>query len=365
MPNLLDYLCWRGDLLLSERPFCEADSAVLARVSYLPFQALELKETDALSLGEAADRLCALPDVDARIVLSGDRRMLRALASSPRFRSMTLTGFRSVFDAEKETQFCAMTLVLGDGRRYVSYRGTDNTLVGWKENLNMSFTCPVPAQLLAVAYLRDLAAGTDSPLLLGGHSKGGNLAVYAGAFCGPEIQDRIETVWNFDGPGFDGKVLAEPVYERLCPRVRTVIPQSSIVGMLLEHEDPYEVVRSAETGLMQHDLYSWETTPLGFVRLETVTRGSLFLDRAITDWLRGTDAAQREAFVDAVYEILTTTNAKTLREMNEHKLQSAAAVLKSLSRLDEPTRKTVTRTLGAFLHSAARQLGERPARRGR
>ena len=158
MPNLLDYLCWRGDLLLSERPFCEADSAVLARVSYLPFQALELKETDALSLGEAADRLCALPDVDARIVLSGDRRMLRALASSPRFRSMTLTGFRSVFDAEKETQFCAMTLVLGDGRRYVSYRGTDNTLVGWKENLNMSFTCPVPAQMLAVAYLRERTA---------------------------------------------------------------------------------------------------------------------------------------------------------------------------------------------------------------
>ena len=362
MADLLDYLRWRGDLLLSERPFCEADSAVLARVSYLPFQALGLGETDVLSLGEAADRLIALPDTEARIVLSGDRIMLKELASSVRYRSMALSGFRYVFDEAKETQFCAMTLHLGDGRRYLSFRGTDNTLVGWKENLNMSFTCPVPAQLLAVAYLREAAALAPGPLLLGGHSKGGNLAVYAGAFCGAEIQDRIETIWNFDGPGFDGKVLSAPVYGRICPRVRTVIPQSSIVGMLLEHEDPYEVVRSEESGLMQHDIYSWEVTRQGFVRLETVTRGSLFLDRAVTDWIRGTDPAQREAFVDAVYEILTTTNAKTLREMNEHKYQSALAVLKTLSRLDEPTRKTVTKTLGAFLRSAARQLG-RPFRR--
>ncbi len=357
MADLHDYLLWRGDLLLSERPFCEADSAVLARASFLPFQTLELKETDALSLGEAADRLLALPDIDGRIVLSGDRAMLRELSSSDRFRAVTLSGFRYVFDETKETQFCAVTLHLGDGRRYLSFRGTDNTLVGWKENLNMSFTCPVPAQLLAVSYLRDAAALAPGPLLLGGHSKGGNLAVYAAAFCGAEIQDRIETVWNFDGPGFDGKVLSEPVYGRICPRVRTVIPQSSVVGMLLEHEDPYEVVRSEVNGLMQHDIYSWDVSRDGFIRLETVTRGSLFLDRAVTDWIRGTDPAQREAFVDAVYEILTTTNAKTLREMNEHRFQSTLAVLKALSHLDEPTRKTVTKTLGAFLRSAARQLG--------
>lgn len=356
MANLLDYMAWRDDLTLERDALNEIDGVILARVAYFPFDAIGMSGKTRISLGAAMAAFLLVPDIKSKVLFREDYNLIKRLGDSPRFRGMELFGYENIFEAEKETQFSAVTVALGDGRHYVSFRGTDNTLVGWKENFNMSFESPVPAQLLAVKYLEKIAGSVKGRLVLGGHSKGGNLAVYAGAFCGGAIQDRLDAVYNFDGPGFVQKVLDEPGYDRICGRVRTLVPQSSVVGMLLEHEEEYAIVYSTQSGLLQHDVYSWETEQTHFVRLETVTDGSYFVDAALTDWIASLDNTQREAFVDAVYTILSETNATTLREMGEHWFSSAMAILRSLRELDEPTRETVKATLQALLRSAGEEL---------
>lgn len=356
MSNLFDYLTWRDDLSLAQSPFNEVDGAILARVSYFPFDLIELSEKSVITLGEASAAFLALPDMRQKVLFRDDYPLMEALAVSPRFRDMKLLAYRNTFDMENEVQFSAITLQLAEELYYVSFRGTDNTLVGWKENLNMGFEAPVPAQLLAVDYLRELSEKLAGRFLLGGHSKGGNLAVYAGAFCDEVLQSRVAEVYNFDGPGFDEKLMGQPGYDRICERVHTLIPQSSVVGMLLEHEEEYTVVHSTQMGLLQHDIYSWEVVRDRFIHLETVTNGSLFVDKTVKDWIAGMDYDRREAFVEAAYGVLSETNASTLREMNENRVGSMLAVLRSLKDMDEPTRKLVTEVIGAFIRSAGEVL---------
>lgn len=352
MTNLFDYLYWRGDISTRFAAFQELDGAILARLSYLPFELVLPEPPEApLPLRDVAAMLLAVPELEARVTQPEDLHLLRTVLECERFRNAEVLGFASRRDAETQTQFSALTLRLRPDELLVSFRGTDNTLVGWKEDFNMGFVCPVPAQELAVAYLEQLAAQYPGALRIGGHSKGGNLAVYASAFCSAPVQERILAVYNYDGPGFDETILRRDGYRAICGRVHTFVPQSSVVGMLLGHEEEYTIVHSERMGLMQHNIYSWEVEPTGFLELETVTNSSRFIDHTIKAWIAGMDVQQRERFVDAVYDIMKETNAQTLRDLNENRLNSAMSVLRSLKNLDEQTRSDVTHAIGLLLKS--------------
>ena len=220
----------------------------------------------------------------------------------------------------------------------------------------MAFTCPVPAQRLAAHYAASAMLRFPGEFLLGGHSKGGNLAVYAAAFCPAALQQRIAAVYNNDGPGFDADVIALPGYQRICARVQTFVPQSSIVGMLLEHEEAYTIIHSTGDGFGQHNLYTWEVLRDRFVTLETVTNGSRFLDRTLKQWLAGLEPEQRERTIDTVYHMLCETNAETLHELKENRFSRALALLRSAKGLDEDTRKLLVHAAGVFFRSAGRSL---------
>ena len=220
----------------------------------------------------------------------------------------------------------------------------------------MAFTCPVPAQRLAAHYAASAMLRFPGEFLLGGHSKGGNLAVYAAAFCPAALQERIAAVYNNDGPGFDAEVIALPGYQRICARVQTFVPQSSIVGMLLEHEEAYTIIHSTGDGFGQHNLYTWEVLRDRFVTLETVTNGSRFLDRTLKQWLAGLEPEQRERTIDTVYHMLCETNAETLHELKENRFSRALALLRSAKGLDEDTRKLLVHAAGVFFRSAGRSL---------
>ena len=174
---------------------------------------------------------------------------MNELLNSRRFNSMKLFAYVNKIDEKTQTQFSAITIKINENELYISFRGTDNTLIGWKEDFNMGFVFPVPAQELAVDYIEKIASRHSENMLVGGHSKGGNLAVYSAAFCSEAVQNRIEIVYNFDGPGFDEKVLQKDGYKRICNKVNTFVPQSSVVGMLLNHEERYIIVHSTQLGL--------------------------------------------------------------------------------------------------------------------
>lgn len=341
MANILDYLRWRGDLPLTASPFNAVDSLILSVLAYVPFDGVV--PPSATRKGPTiAEAAAGLAESGAAAFRDGDDRdLLAALAASERFGSMRLCAYENVIDIGREKQFAAVTALTGDGRAYVAYRGTDHTLVGWKEDFNMSFMTPVPAQEAAVAYLERVASGLRGRLRLGGHSKGGNLAVYAASFCRPRTQRRVSEVYNNDGPGFDASVIARDGYGNVRDRIRSFVPQSSIIGMLLEHAERYTVVQSTESGLMQHDPYSWSVLGTDFITVQQVTDESLFVDRTLKEWVGAMEPAQRELFIDAVFDVLSATEARTLAELSGDWLKSSITVAKTLRGLDEATRKVM------------------------
>ena len=254
------------------------------------------------------------PDAPRKVRVDKDLELLAAAAASERFGNIRLTFYRDIFIPKEDTQFAAITCLLDDGSACAIYRGTDNTLVGWKEDFNMTFLDHIPAQQLAAEYLRELASVFMGTLHLAGHSKGGNLAVYAAAMVDESTQARITEVCNLDGPGFMAHIIEHPGYQRILPRIHTYMPQSSIFGMLLEHPEPHTIIKGHAVGLLQHDPYNWDVLGAGFIPDEP-TADSLFLERTLTSWLAGMDTEERNEFFDAVFGLLMTDNTINLRDM--------------------------------------------------
>ena len=356
MTNLFDYLTWRGDLPMDRVPFCPVDALILSTLSYVHFGAIIPPAPGApICIGQAAkDYLSLPPGKRGRCRCEDDLKLLEALAAAPRFSSLELTGYEDRFIPEEETQFGAMTVLLPDGSAFLVFRGTDATLVGWKEDFNMSFMDVVPAQLAAEDYTRKFASGFSGPLHLCGHSKGGNLSVFAAVSCPAEIRDRIRSVYSFDGPGFTQYLLSQPGYQELLTRIFTFVPQSSVVGMLMERKEPYTVVRSGRVGLLQHDPYSWEVVGGSFVQVEEITPGSRIADQALTTWLAELTPKQRETVVDTVYNLLTSGDASLVSDTLRP--QNLAAVLRALRDTPGKDLLAVTDSLSQLARSAAQAL---------
>jgi len=212
----------------------------------------------------------------------------------------------------------------------------------------------VPAQREAVNYITRVIAELNLPLRTGGHSKGGNLAVYAASMCPPSAQRRIEAVYNFDGPGLSAAAARSDGYAAIESRIETYLPESSIVGILLERSERYHVVKSSAEGVMQHHPLSWQVTPSGFELLDELDRQSLYADRTIRDWLAEMSAQQRKTFVNALYSIMESTGARTLNEIDWQK--SAPRMLEAFGDLDLRTKAALILSLGRLAGSALRNL---------
>ena len=305
MADMFDYLLWRGDLPFSHVPPGPVDALIFTALCYIQFDGIvPTTPEQGISLEDATAAFLKDPKSTQKIRVDQDLDLLAAVTISPRFRHTRLSFYRSIFIPEQDTQFCAMTWHLDDGSAFLSFRGTDYTLVGWKEDFNMAFLESVPAQRLALEYVQEFAAAHVVPLYLGGHSKGGNLAIYAAAKCEPAIQDRMVQVYNHDGPGFMDHFLRDPGYHRILPKIRSYLPQSSVFGLLLGHEEPHTIIRSRQMSLLQHDLYNWEIEGNGFQVVDDFTPDSRFIDRTFKIWLDGMSPAERGAFVETLFRLL-------------------------------------------------------------
>lgn len=315
MPDMFDYLTWRGDVPFAALGPNPVDGLILSTLAYIDFSAaVPHTPYSRVSLEQAAVRVLADPDAPRKVRVDRDLELLAAAAATDRFRQISLTYYRDVFIPQEDTQFAAMTFLLDDGSAFLAFRGTDNTLVGWKEDFNMTFLEHIPAQILASEYIEELASVFTGPLHVAGHSKGGNLAVFSAAMCGNSIQDRILDVSNLDGPGFMAHVINHPGYQRILPKIHTYMPQSSIFGLLLEHGEPHTIIQARQLGLLQHDPYNWEVLGPGFIPDEA-TPDSLFLERTLQSWLEGMDMEQRNEFFDALFGLLMTDNTIDVRDM--------------------------------------------------
>ena len=351
MPNILDYLTWRGDVPFSVSPPNEVDNYIHCKIGTLDFTGIVPENELYVPLPQAVEAYFAAGGAEKLGALSSPyiAPMVKRLPETVRFREVMLTGFRQVYDEKKTEQFSALTLRLPGGQHYVTFRGTDDTIVGWKEDLNMSFLEEIPSQKQAVEYVARVARQySDKTIRIGGHSKGGNLAVYSAAKSSGEIQERIVAVHNNDGPGFAWDISETPGHKRIASRIHTILPQTSVVGMLMEHEKRYQVVHSTYDGLYQHDGFSWQVLGTQFVHLDDFSREGKLVDETLSSWADSLNTQQREALADALYSVFTASGAKTLSELTEEKLKSAAAMLKTYKNLDRETRRMVTEAFMLF-----------------
>lgn len=356
MPNMMDYLTWRGDLTLRQASWNLVDSLLMASLSYNPFQDT-VSDPQGKTLRECAP-LLGLENMTGGQYFQQWRALLFAMAESERFGGMRLHDYVNEVDEERIIQFSALTAEMEDGSTFVAFRGTDNTLVGWREDFHMSFETPVPAQVEALAYLRRQAERTERPLRVAGHSKGGNLAAYAAAHLPPEFQRRILSVCSFDGPGLDEDTMNSPGYERIRPVLHSVLPQSSIVGLLMHYHPDYLVVRSTAVSILQHDAFTWQVRGTGFEELRQVDAASRIMDETLHAWLQNASPEQRRRFVDAMFEILNATHAETIAEMSNEKFRSALSMIQATRDMDPETRRMFNHLIGEFLRLGAGNVWE-------
>lgn len=358
MANVCDYVRWRGDLTLEQSEFNEIDNLILARFSYFPFDKI-IRENEIATIKELSRRFSNQDVTKLPILWKDDVELFPLMGNFKRFGGMLATKYINKIDAEQEKQFSAITVLMPNDIIYVSYRGTDNTIVGWKEDFNMSFKSHIASQISAKQYLEEIAKEyPSSKIIIGGHSKGGNIAVYAATFASKDVKDRIINVYNNDGPGFCEDVIETPEYQEILPRVHTYIPQSSIIGRLMNHKEKYTIVESVQKGIMQHDLYSWQVLGKEFVTLKKLTSESEFIDKTIKDWLENVEPEKREQVIDAVFEILNTTEAQTMKELKANWFANAKTILGTYKNIDSDTKEMVWQTVNELLKVAKNNIFE-------
>ena len=360
--TVFDYLRWRGDLTFAQDAFNEVDNLVLCIITYLNFRRFpELRSREpenAVLLGDIVPQMTA-EDEQQGLSPNDYIPLMKLAAESRRFGGVRMLGYETVRDEEREMQLDALSFLVPDGTLFCAFMGTDRSLVGWKENLNLSFMDAVPAQIGAAEYVEDMARHCpERPLRIGGHSKGGNLAVWAGVFCPTAVQRRIAAVWSNDGPGFHDDILSLPRHIRLAERIHTIVPKSSVVGMLLEHEEDYTVVDSSQQGLMQHDGFSWAVLGNRFVRLHSVTRQARLTDQELRGWVQGLTVEQREKFVDSAFQVLEASGAQTLTDLKADSFKAVRPMVRALKDLDKETREALLKFMSILFMSNLRMTLE-------
>ena len=347
MANIFDYIQWRGDLSVSKDEFNKIDNLILSRFSYFPFDEI-IKENEVVTIRELSERFNKKDKSKMPILWEDDLSLFPVMGLSKRFGEMKATRYVNKINVEQEKQFSAITMIMPDDTIYISYRGTDNTVVGWKEDLNMTFKSHIPSQIDSVKYLEQIAKEYPNKIRVGGHSKGGNLAVYASIFANDNIKNRIINIYNNDGPGFNDEIIKTEEYKDMIKKVETYIPQDSIFGRLLNYADKYTVVKSIQKGIMQHDLYSWQLLGKEFVSLKEVTNGSKFIDKSIKYWLEQIDMNTREQVIDIIFQVINTTKVDTLTELKNHWFSNVKIILNSYKLVDSENKKMILETLSAL-----------------
>lgn len=369
--TVADYLCWRGDLTFAQDAFNEVDNLILCIITYLNFRrfdALRSRDPDhAIPLGEIVKRMT--PEDEQQGLSPNDYiPLMQMAADSRRFHGVRIFGYETVRDETREMQLDALSFLVPDGTLFCAFMGTDRSLVGWKENLNLSFMDAVPAQIGAVEYVEDMAWHCpERPLRIGGHSKGGNLAAYAAMHIPETLQSRMLGAYNNDGPGFRRDVTDTAEYRRVADRLHTYIPADSIVGVLLEHTEDYTVVASSSRAIMQHEPLTWGVLGRRFIRRDDRSELGKLSDDVLREWIASLSQQEREEFSAALFDMFTQGGKlRSLEEVRQKDLLRRLAadekqkgiVSEVMRRLLSDMKDEMLRTAGEGLKETAETLKE-------
>ena len=359
--NVFDYLSWRGDVPLALSPFNPVDSLVLSELSYTDFSGVLSPDGEPVCLQDACAAFFSVHDraeVAARRSYTARAPLLMdSMLRGARFQDLRLCRYETVNDYADATQFAALTFLLPDGTAFVAFRGTDGTILGWKEDMEMSYHSHSKGQLLAADYLSRVGAALDCPLLVGGHSKGGNLAVYAAAFCDSAVQPRITEIYSLDGPGFRDDVRAAAGYRAVMDRTHAIIPDTSIIGLLLAIDCPHQVVKSDASGIVQHDGFTWQTGPTDF-ESAALSRMGEFMENTISNWVSRQDDETLRSMVNSIFSVLETPGEDSFSALRLQKRKTAELLMAGIRALPKEKQRELLQAAGKLVASGGTGLLE-------
>ncbi len=365
MANLFDYLEWRGDITFDMMPVNEVDCLLLSWLSYVDFGEIAPEGFRGGVTVKKASKLF-LEKFDLEKILSESLSFtrtsglaLKKCAETDRFRNARIMGYRNEIDYSNDSQFSAVTIQIDPKTSVVVFRGTDDTIVGWKEDFNMCFMPKVPAQEKALAYLNEAASKIRGNIYVCGHSKGGNLAIYAACLTNKRTADRIERVYNFDGPGFGDETILGPEAEEMLDKTESYTPSESIVGTLLNHVSKYTVVRSSQRSVMQHDAASWLVSGKHFITADEVEENSKIFDETMKNWLKQMNDVERHEFIDALFKILSANEARTTVDISSDVFKSLTGMLKEFKNLSKESKAMLKKFTGVFLKEGSGSIMKR------
>ena len=359
MGNIMDYINWRGDLSFEQSKFNEVDNLILACFSYVNLDGIpavaEQKGIELKNLAEEFMKLHTMEELEAdKSFIRLAPFMMLEMAETNRFGNSVIRNYVNEIVTEAEQQFAAVEIVLEDGTSYVSFRGTDDTIIGWKEDFNLS-TGVVPAQERAVEYVRRVSENTSGMLRVGGHSKGGNLAIYGAVMC-KEAHEKILEVYSNDGPGFSKEFQELPETEEMMDKIIRIIPEYSIIGTLLEHEKDPVIVASSSKGLLQHDGFSWEVQGPALVRRDSLSRTALRFIEILHKWIDGMEMEQKKVLIEDLFATLQASGYENLSEVQSGGLKSLAAMVKRVEKFAPESRGMMQELLVAICGGWLEQL---------
>lgn len=345
MGNILDFVKWRGDLDFSQDSFHEVDALILSAVSYVELEDIVSENLEEqILLSDAYEEFQGYLENPkyrklGRVIPDDVLVLFEKMAACKRYASLRMSGYVNHIDEQSEEQFAAVTFQNDQGEIYVVYRGTDDTIVGWKEDFNIAYLDVIPAQEAALQYLIGVAGLLKGKINLMGHSKGGNLAIYSGTKCGKRLQKRIKGIYNMDGPGFSEEFLSLDRYQAVNEKTYWYLPYESMIGTLLCHGTNEYVVKSANRGILQHDPFSWEVTGRQLFRESRLSKESLIAHLAIDECMKKLTVSQRKQFVSIVFDALAATEAKTLSEIT---LKNVKGLIDAVKNADPESKKLLT-----------------------
>ncbi len=360
MANIHDYLIWRGDVPFSVSPFNEVDGLVLSELAYADFHGVVPEDGERVTIEEAR-RLFWDKHTKEEIMAQDSYTktapfLLDGMAGKARFGGTAMAYYYDVIDTDEDIQLAAVTFYLPDGTAFVAFRGTDDTVVGWKEDFILSYMPETEGQRRAAQYLNRHFSGQTLLLRVGGHSKGGNLAMFAAIKAEPQVRRQIIAVYNNDGPGFLKEFTETDAYRDMLPRIICTVPEKAVIGTLLTNKAYQHVVKSTASGIYQHDGFSWQVLGTRFVETEKRTEGSVVLESTLHQWLSEQSEENRRMFVNTLFGLLESTGKATIGEIKGDMLGSLLSMKKMLETMQKEQRDTIWNMLVQFFMAGSDTL---------
>ena len=345
MGIIFDYLDQVAYDSIYDTPFNELDMLMLTEITYLPFDQIvsdQMSPDCTCRLFEAAEKV---PQDLSMLVTKNRLKLLEKVASSTRFKNIKLMGYVNDIDSDVQKQFAAMIFKIKPDSYVLTFRGTDDSIIGWKEDFHMTYMDQVPAQKTAVNYLRKAMDALPGQFILTGHSKGGNLASYAASQIEPKYQERIQSIYSYDAPGLNHSVITSQGYQTISDKIKRYIPQGSIVGMMLETPKQAQIVKStAIGGLAQHDTFSWQISDQTFVLLDNLNPDSLQVDKTLKNWVDSVSDEELKDFFDLFFGLILDAGISSINDLTKlENFNKILAVFENANALTDEEREMLSR----------------------